>query len=393
MGDVICDIEVGLIDIPAHMRRHSPEKLAELKENIGKRGLLQNIVVVKKDNGRYELVAGQGRLLIAIEEKWATIKCLVKENLTDYERERLALSENEEREDLTPVDRGLTYKRLMELGKLTQEQLAKDLNKTQGYISQYVAAAELAEPVQEIINRLIIGIRHISQILRLPTPEAQAAMAEKCGKEDLSVKQLENLVNNALKAGNKEKEVADKDGKAFTDGFRIGTAAERIHIIGDFPEGASVADMHKALDESYAKWQELKAEKREKGIGTANPKDKAEGTPSSLLHTTGGQAQSASSGQADGPTTSAKREEEKPAGQGKPVDTKQAASQSAAAANEKLKQQVMPQIDQLKRKRQALIDKSDPDLERQIVETGQKRENLIKMIDEQLERFKKQFGE
>ncbi|MCB4790788.1 MAG: hypothetical protein LHV68_02770 [Elusimicrobia bacterium] len=122
----------------------------------------------------------------------------MRDGLSEYDKARITISENDEREDLLPVDRGLSYKWAMEAGGKTQEALAADLKKTHAHVSQYVAAVELSWPVREIVNRFTIGIAHINQISRLPNQEAQIAMAERVHKEELSVKQLESLVNKAL---------------------------------------------------------------------------------------------------------------------------------------------------------------------------------------------------
>ncbi|MCB4791935.1 MAG: ParB/RepB/Spo0J family partition protein [Elusimicrobia bacterium] len=230
MPEEIRLVDVGLIDLPGHVRPHmipgesiqwgryhDAGKVAELAQDMKTIGQLQDIVVCKKDppshkategQVRYELIAGQGRLLAAKQLNWPQIRCLVREGLSEYDKARITISENDEREDLLPVDRGLSYKWAMEAGGKTQEELAADLKKTHAHVSQYIAATELSEPVREIVNRFTIGIAHINQISKLTDTAMQIAMIERIDKEGLSVKNLETLVNKALSTSGDRGQVA-----------------------------------------------------------------------------------------------------------------------------------------------------------------------------------------
>jgi len=261
MADEVRMIKLSKIVVPEHMRKHSPEKTAELAKDIKVRGQLQDAVVTPMDDGNFELLAGGNRYAAMKLNGAEEIRCLVKENVSPYERSCITLSENIKREDMSPVDLGLELKRAMETGNKTQEELAKDLGLTQGYISQYVTAAELSEPVREIINRLIIGIAHINPIARLAGDAAKIAMLEKIEKEDLSVKQVENLVNKALAsspdpAGQAEA-VKQADGaaaakpKPVAKGVKCVKAGKGFHLAGGFKDLIPMDDFLKAAREAY----------------------------------------------------------------------------------------------------------------------------------------------
>ena len=272
MADEIRWLDISQIDLPTRGRQHNPDRIAELAGDMAKNGQLQDIIVMPKGDGRFDVVAGRGRYLAAKRLKWDKIQCLVKENLSELDRVLLMISENDEREDTSPIDRGLSYIWAMEAGDLTQGALATKLGKTQGYISQYVAAAQLPEPVRKIINRLIIGITHINLIARLPTPEAQIAIAEKCQKEDLSVKQLENIVNNALSVSAKSATGSPTGGaasaqshpKALADGFKIGEAGGKVRIAGIFPMNTPDPELVKAFEASLQDWHEKGKQPKQK---------------------------------------------------------------------------------------------------------------------------------
>ena len=255
-------IDLSLIDLPAQVRRHSPEKVAELAQDMSRNGQLQDIIITPKSDGRYEIVAGNSRRMAAIELKWVQIRCLVKDNLSEFDRARITIAENDEREDLTAVDRGLSYIWAMKAGNMTQEALAAAIGKTHSHISQYVSAAGILEPVRSFVNRFAMGIAHINQLVRLPTPASQLSMADRCQKEDLSVRQLEHLINRVLAVSSQPApaSIADKQtrGGAAADKqscFIIEISAHGIHIEGDFPETVTLPELTRALEESLRKWR------------------------------------------------------------------------------------------------------------------------------------------
>jgi ParB-like chromosome segregation protein Spo0J len=165
-------------------------------------------------------------------------------------------SENDEREDLSPIDRGMFYKRLMEVGHKSQYDLADDFNKAVAHISQYVAAAELTGPVREGLKRFNPGIGIINQIVRLNGNEAKIAMLDRCQKEGLSVKQLENIVNKALIAFNAAKSYTQHEGfptqTLAKAGFRITQSGNNIYIKGSYPKPLNTPIVLKDLEASIS---------------------------------------------------------------------------------------------------------------------------------------------
>ncbi|MCB4792592.1 MAG: ParB/RepB/Spo0J family partition protein [Elusimicrobia bacterium] len=257
MADEFTLLETRLLDIPGQMRLHGPEKLKELAESMEREGQLQNIVVTPKEGGRYEVVAGCGRLLAARQLNWDKIRCLVRTGLSELDKAILTIEENDEREDISALERALSYKRAMDAGSLTQEQLAQKIGKTQAYVSQYIAVACLPEDVREIINRFIIGIAHLNQILRLPDNKGRITMIEKCAKDGLSVKQLENTITKMINAGTQSGKPANSahlDG-THPSGFLIYRKGDELRVSGTFKADIQYPDLAKGLEESFKQWQ------------------------------------------------------------------------------------------------------------------------------------------
>lgn len=195
-------LDLALLDIPSDARQHTPEDLESLAQDMKLNGQLQEIIVTEQFPGssaRYVVVAGAGRTLAARKLGWDKIRCLVKETLSEFDRLHITFSENEEREDVSPIYQAGLLFRMLRSDDLSQEVLAQKLGKTQATISQYMAIWDLAESVKEIINRFIILKKaHILQICRLKTPKDQLEVAKRAVDGDWSVRQLKAKVDQKL---------------------------------------------------------------------------------------------------------------------------------------------------------------------------------------------------
>ncbi len=274
-------IDIARIYVPDRFRKHSPESIAKMAEELKQTGQLHDITVtpIPDGAGSNELLAGDLRLEGAKQAGWTQISCLVKENVSDYDKVMIMIKENV-RDGVDPIDEGRSYIVAMKAGKKSQEELAKDLGVTQKCVSQYVAIAGLPEEVIKIIPRGIIDVTHLFQITRLGNPEAQKVMIEHCVKEGFTVKQLENLVNKALSAspdpaGQAEavKQAAGSAPKPKTrpgraKGIRIAKAGKGVHIVWDTQTVLPVADFSKIATEAYQKWFDEQAQLEQ---ATPNP--------------------------------------------------------------------------------------------------------------------------
>lgn len=147
-------------------REFDDEKIKELAESIKQNGLLQSITVRDLGDGFFELIAGERRLraLQALNER--STKAIVKE-LTDEQTASLALIENIQREELSPIEEAHAYQRLIEINSITQEELAKSLGKTQATVANKIRLLKLCPKVIEALSSKKITERHGRAMVKL----------------------------------------------------------------------------------------------------------------------------------------------------------------------------------------------------------------------------------
>jgi ParB family chromosome partitioning protein len=199
--------EISLDDIlpnPEQPRREFDEdKLKELADSIKQHGLLQPILV-KPEGNKYHIIAGERRYRACRLAGLKQISCIVKE-CSQQEMTEKALIENIQRDDLSPVEEGMAYARLIEEYGLTQEQLAKRVGKGRPTITNLLRIIQLPSPILEMINNGQISLGHAKVLLTITNPEEQVLLAQKIVIESLSVRELENYIQ-----GNSEPKTTNK---------------------------------------------------------------------------------------------------------------------------------------------------------------------------------------
>ncbi|WP_088006233.1 ParB/RepB/Spo0J family partition protein [Indiicoccus explosivorum] len=166
--------------------------LQELSDSIKEHGVLQPIVVRGKEKN-FEIVVGERRFRAAKMANLAEIPAIVKE-LTDQQMMELAILENLQREDLTPIEEAEAYQKLMETLSLTQEQLAFRLGKSRPHIANHLRLLALPESVRSLISDRQLSMGHGRALLGLKRKKMIPELAEKTVKDGLNVRQLETLV-------------------------------------------------------------------------------------------------------------------------------------------------------------------------------------------------------
>ncbi len=187
------------------------EALEELKQSILEHGILQPIIVRKSIRG-YEIVVGERRFRAAKEAKLEKIPVVVRE-LTEQQMMELAVLENLQREDLTPIEEAAAYQMLMQKLGLTQEELAKRLGKSRPHIANLVRLLSLPNKIQDLISLGKISMGHGRALLGLRIKENIPAVVEKIIKDNLNVRQLEQYIQqlneNVSRETKKEKQKKD----------------------------------------------------------------------------------------------------------------------------------------------------------------------------------------
>lgn len=170
----------------------SAEKIDELKESIEQHGILQPIIIRKSIKG-YEIVAGERRLRAAKAAQLQKISAVVRD-LNDDQMMELAVLENLQREDLTPIEEATAYQTLMDKLGFTQEQLAKRLGKSRPHIANHLRLLALPIHIQRFITDGKISMGHGRALLGLKNKDKITQVAEHTIKKGLNVRQLERLI-------------------------------------------------------------------------------------------------------------------------------------------------------------------------------------------------------
>ena len=190
---------------PDQPRRYfDPDGLYELAESIRVHGILQPLSVRRKGGGRYELIAGERRLRAAMICGLEQVPCLVLE----VSRESsclLSLIENLQRRDLDFWEEAKALERLTTVYGLSQEEAATKVGKSQSAVANKLRLLRLPKEVLALLRKHGFTERHARALLRLPTPEAQAAGADLLVKEGWTVARTEKYVEEVLRNQTKGK--------------------------------------------------------------------------------------------------------------------------------------------------------------------------------------------
>jgi ParB family chromosome partitioning protein len=178
------------------------EKIQELADSIKENGLLQPILVTPLENGGYRIVAGERRWRAARLAGLKEVPVYVRE-LSEKQVMQLALIENIQRQDLTPIEEAKAYKQLMDKYFMTQQELAKAVGKSRSAIANAVRLLELAEPVQKYLDRGELSVGHAKVLAGLSDEQLQVQAADLALSDGLSVRELENEVKKLVQNGEK----------------------------------------------------------------------------------------------------------------------------------------------------------------------------------------------
>ena len=171
-------------------------KITELAESIDEHGLLQPIVVRPIEENMYEIIAGERRFR-ALQSLHKSQADVIIRHMNDEETAVVALIENIQRENLSAVEEAEAYKKLLEIGGTTQNELAKSLGKSQSFIANKLRLLKLAP---KVINRLREGKiteRHARAVLSLKEDD-QEKLIEQVISQKLNVKQTEARVKQKI---------------------------------------------------------------------------------------------------------------------------------------------------------------------------------------------------
>jgi len=183
-------------------RRFDEEAIRNLVESVRERGVLQPLLVRKDEdappgNQTYEIIAGERRWRAAQLAGLHEVPVLVR-SLTDREALEIALIENIQRQDLTPLEEAEGYQRLMDEFEHTQEDLARSVGKSRSHVANMLRLLGLPDAVKGLVQDGSLTMGHARALLTAPDP---AELAKEVVKRGLSVRQTEQLVRQAQQGG------------------------------------------------------------------------------------------------------------------------------------------------------------------------------------------------
>ncbi len=177
-------------------KKFDKESLEELAESIKQFGIIQPIVVQKKDD-YYEIIAGERRWRAAKLAKVKEVPVIIKE-YTKQEVMEIALIENIQRKDLNPIEEALAYKSLIDECHLKQEELAKRVSKSRTAIANSLRLLKLTDEVQEMLISEELSMGHARALFGLDQEDLQLEAAKNVVEKGLSVRDTEKLVKSIL---------------------------------------------------------------------------------------------------------------------------------------------------------------------------------------------------
>ncbi len=200
--EVIKEVEQKIKITEIEPNREQPRKsfnedaLNELADSIKQFGIIEPLVVVKKDN-YYELIAGERRWRAARIAGLKEVPVVIK-NYNDRERVEIALIENIQREDLNPIEEAMAYQRLIEEFNLKQDDVAERVSKSRTTITNSLRLLKLCDKVQQMLIDEMLSTGHVRSLISIEDPELQYETAMYIFDKKLSVRETERYVKKLL---------------------------------------------------------------------------------------------------------------------------------------------------------------------------------------------------
>lgn len=197
------------------------QKINELADSIREHGVIQPIVV-RRISDKYEIIAGERRYKASIIAGKSTIPAIIV-SLDDKDSAEIALIENVQRQDLTPIEEAISYKKILDMGYINQTDLAKKLGKTQSTIANKLRLLNLSDEVQDALLLEKISERHARSLLKLDQ-KSQNIMLNRIINERLTVRRTDEEIAKMLENMKEKKEEENFMNEKITNEFNIPTS-------------------------------------------------------------------------------------------------------------------------------------------------------------------------
>ena len=247
-GEAIYQIDIEKISPnPDQPRKYfNEEAQRELEESIKVHGILQPLILVKRDDG-YIIVAGERRYRAAKAIGMATVPALVKK-IDDSLMREISLIENLQREDLNPIEEAEAIDELIRLNGYTQEKLAQRIGKARSSVTNILRLLGLDDEVKSLVRQNRLSAGHARALAAVTDKEAQVDFAYRAADGEMSVRELEQRVKYFLhpeqaprKLTPKERERLSAEMRAFVDDMKR-VFATKVKLVGNESKGRIYID-------------------------------------------------------------------------------------------------------------------------------------------------------
>lgn len=217
MSEEMVFLDIEIVDPPVHPDRDTidPDRVRELGESIRSQGLLQPILV-RPVNGRYEIVVGHRRFLAHRLIGEVKIKSLVRE-MTDDQVFEARTVENDQREDLNPIERAKSYKRLRDRFGYSNRQIAQKVGRSPGVVDKYFHLLEVPEEFQDAVARKKVSMEVCLVLIKIDDPQFRSFYFASAVENGITKEVAEAWLNDWLKS---------RAGIAYEDAGGVGVACE-----------------------------------------------------------------------------------------------------------------------------------------------------------------------
>ncbi len=207
IGSSVLEIPVSKIVPNKNQPRHNfdQETLKELADSIAEFGIIQPVIVRNLDRGgMYEIVSGERRFRAARILNMPSIPCIINYDINDLASLEMALIENIQRDNLTPIELSHTFKQLIDEFKLTHEDLSKRVGKSRAAITNSLRLLLLPVEIQKMVDDQKLSAGHARALLSVEDKNEQLLIAQKIIDNDLNVRDTEKLVSSQKKLKREE---------------------------------------------------------------------------------------------------------------------------------------------------------------------------------------------
>lgn len=187
----------NIVENPHQPRVHfSPADLEDLVSSIKKHGIIQPLLVTKRQDGKYELIAGERRLRSARLLGLATVPAVVRQSATEQEKLELALIENIQRQDLNAIEEARAYRSLNDLFLISHEEIGERVGKSRSYVANIIRLLDLDDEMQQAVIEGKISRSHARTLLSESNAQKRRSLFLQLLSGELSVRQMEVKTSN-----------------------------------------------------------------------------------------------------------------------------------------------------------------------------------------------------